>query len=178
MSDELQQSRSLEERVSFLEAEVRTLKDRLSKLEEPKQESLSSQVVQPGLPPTKIESKPSPISVRLISKTFHKGNFRMGDAGNRIDFTFLFQSHLEKDVRAFKGAVIIKDLFDQDILRVTLTHETGLQANGTTTWQGGIKYNQFMATHQRLLTVEQNDIAVSFACENILYTDGSRESFT
>jgi hypothetical protein len=178
MSDELQPPKSLEGRVSFLETELLALKDRLAKLDGSQQESPNLQTVSPSAIPTKAENKPSPISVSMVSKNFHKANLMAGDAGDRIDFTFLFKSLLEKDVRAFKGAVVIKDLFDQDILRVTLMHETGLSAKGTTLWKGGIKYNQFIATHQRLLTVEQIDITVSFVCESIIYADGTRESFT
>ena len=178
MGDELHNTTSLEERVILLETELQTLKDRVSKIEGTEQESPNLQAPTPNIIPPKAESKPSHLSVTLVSKIFHKANLGAGDVGNRIDFTFLFQSHLEKDVRAFKGAVIIKDLFDQDIVRVTLVHETGLPAKGTAVWKGGIKYNQFMATHQRLLTVEQSDITVSFACESMIYSDGTRESFT
>ena len=142
------------------------------------QKIVNLRTVSPNITPKKSESKPSQISVTLVNKVFHKADYSVGDAGDRIDFTFLFQSLLERDVRAFKGAVIFKDLFDQEILRVTLTHETGLPKKGTAVWKGGIQYNQFMETHQRLLTVEKSDITVSFACESIVYADGTRESFT
>jgi len=81
------------------------------------------------------------ISVTMGSKKYHEMNDRTGDVGNRIDFVFVFQSALEKDVRALKGTVVIKDLFDQLIMRLTLSHEAGLPAGGKAEWRGGIKYN-------------------------------------
>ena len=176
MSDNLEQTKSVEERINFLETELQAVKERLSKLEVPSPEDASLRTLSPNKIPAKTEDDASGITVTLVSKTFHKANFSLGDTGDRIDFTFTFQSHLEKDVRAFKGAVVIKDLFDQDILRVTLTHETGLSAKGKAIWKGGIKFNKFLATHTRLLTVEQKDITVIFVCESIIYTDGTRES--
>jgi hypothetical protein len=176
MSEEFQYSKSLEERVSLLEIELKTLKECFLNLVASKQESLDFQIKQQTAV-SENQKKPSPISVTLVNKTFHNANYNLGDAGDRIDFTFVFQSHIDKDVRAFKGVVIIKDLFEQDILRVTLTHETDLKAKGTAVWEGGIQYNQFMETHQRLLTVKQSDILVSFDCESIIYRDGARESF-
>ncbi len=138
----------------------------------------SPQTLGPTIVPPKSESRPSPISVTLVHKAFHKANYSVGDAGDRIDFIFRFQSLLEKDVRAFKGDVLFKDLFDQPILSVTLTYEKGLLKKGTAEWQGGIQFNQFNDSHQRLLTVDPSDMTVSFICESLIYADGTRELLT
>lgn len=172
--DEVNES-SLEKRVALLEASLLTLTARMSNVESALATTSNVQTVVPD-PVPRPEHKPSPISVTLARKTFHEADFRAGDAGNRIDFIFQFHSHLDKDVRAFKGAVIIKDLFDADILKVNLLCETGLPAGGTAVWKGGIQHNQFIATHQRLRTVEQKDMAVSFTCDSLIYLDGTRET--
>jgi hypothetical protein len=176
MSDETQALKTIEERLGSLEIKLQALESRLSKLEQPKQESMKP----PSLPETitseKRESQLSQITVTLVNKRFHKADYGLGDAGDRIDFILLFKSHLKKDVRAFKGAVVIQDLFDQDILRVTLTYEGGIRAEGTAEWRGGIKFNQFLASHQRLLSIEQKDSKVSFELESVIYADGTHES--
>lgn len=132
--------------------------------------------------PTKVPPKPQsqqiPISVTLLHKGFHKANYRAGEAGDMIELTFRFQSLLDRDIRAFKGQAVFKDLFDELILTVNLTHENGLPKMGTADWQGGIQFNQFQESHQRLLSVDSNDMTVAFVCESIIYTDGTRELFT
>ena len=176
MSD-AQETKSIEERVSFLESKLQDLENRLLALEEPQENSAEPQSVALNITPEKTENKKSLISVTLARKTFHKGDYRAGDVGDRIDFNLLFRSDLPKDVRAFKGAVVIKDLFDVEIMRITLTQEAGIRAGGTSEWSGGIKYNQFLPPHQRLLTVDTKDAIASFDLENVIYTDGTRESF-
>ena len=61
MSDELQQAKSLEERISFLEIEMKAVKDRLSKLEVPAQESQIPEALQASIAPAKQESKLFPL---------------------------------------------------------------------------------------------------------------------
>src|SRR6266404_2896897 len=175
MSDEVKEPNPLEERVNFLETKLEELENRLSKLEGLKRGNPLSEPLSVAPTSEKPEKEIAKISVTLVSKTFHKANLLAGDVGDRIDFALLFQNHFERDVRALKGTVIIKDLFDQDILRVALTHELGISANSTSPWKGGIKYNQFLASHQRLLTVEQKDTVVTFALESVIYKDGTRE---
>ena len=152
-----------QDRVNFLETRLKEVEDRLSRLEVLELSYGRSERLSIVNTTEKPENERASISVTLMRKTFHKADLLAGDVGDRIDFALLFHNHLERDVRAFKGAVIIKDLFDQDILRVTLTHELGIKANSTCEWKGGIKYNQFLASHQRLLTVEHKDTAVTFA---------------
>lgn len=62
-------------------------------------------------------------------------------------------------------------------MRITLTHETGIRAGGKAEWKGGIQYNQLLAPHQRLSSVDTKDTIVSFDLESIVCADGTRESF-
>jgi hypothetical protein len=126
-----QGSESIQERVTSLETRLQILEDRLTRLEGAKQGVIDSQTATPRAKPKKEAMEVSPMSVTLVSKDFHKANYAAGDAGDRIDFVLLFKSGLEKDVRAFKGSVVIRDLFDQEVMSLTLTHETGIRAGGT-----------------------------------------------
>ena len=44
-------------------------------------------------------------------------------------------------------------------------------------WRGGIEYNQFMKEHSRLLTVNNEDLQISFILQQVIYRDGTREVF-
>jgi hypothetical protein len=177
MTDEGHESKSLEERVRLLEGRMKEIENRLGGPVTGQQQTPELEPLDRSLAAAAVKDQRPKISVEMIRKSFHQMDILAGDVGQRIDFVFAFHGHLEKDARAFKGAVVIKDLFDQEIVRVILTHEAGLPMNGTTEWVGGMQFNQFMPQHQRLLTVAQNDITVSFDLESIIYTDGTRQAF-
>jgi hypothetical protein len=168
---------SVAARLKFLEDQFCDMESRLAALEGQKQNSPENNQLPVVQAPIANDEKTSSISVSLIRKSFHKANIMAGDAGDRIDFALNFKSNIDKDLRAFKGAIVIKDLFDEVVLRVTLMQETGLAAGGTSLWEGGIQYNQFLPNHQRLLGLDTNDAGVSFEVENLIYSDGTRESF-
>lgn len=167
MPDNEQNLKSLVQRVSLLEARVTELESRFASPEEPTGK----------IKPKQTEVNPPAISIKLLSKTFHRADYNAGDSGDRIELSFEFSNHLQKDIRAFIGTVVFKDLFDRDILRVGVSEEEGVRAGGTTVWRGGIEYNQFMNEHSRLLTVNNEDLQVSFILQQVIYRDGTREVF-
>ena len=107
-------------------------------------------------------------------KRFHPANYGAGDSGDRIHFTLHFQNHLHKAVRAFRALLLSRTCLMSSFWRVTLTHEAGISARGNAVWQGGMEYNQFLASHQRFLSVDLHDMAVFFELESVIYGDGTR----
>ncbi len=162
---------SLENRVGFLEAKVKELELRLSRIENP------AAIATPGAPPESINVPNKQISVTLLNKNFHEADYSAGDSGDRIDFSFQFTNHLTKDIRAFTGAVVFKDLFERIILRMGITDERGIRSGGTSQWKGGMEYNQFTEEHNRLLNIEKNDLIAEFLLKQVIYADGTREAF-
>jgi len=101
------QGQVAEDRVAELEARVAALEEALARLSTPT----------PGValvPPT-TENGVAPILIGLVRKTFLDG------IQDRIQFEFAFTSNLDKPPRAFTGVVVLQDLFERDIMRVTLT---------------------------------------------------------
>ena len=115
---------------------------------------------------------PPPIGARGVTKTFRGGDFQ-----DYIPFEFAFTSNLDSPVRAFTGVVVLQDLFERDIMRVTVTVEEPLQPGGTVTYEGEIEYNQFMDSHQQLGSIAQSDLITIFEVETVIFQDGTRESF-
>src|SRR6266480_2353098 len=89
-----QDSKSMEERISFLESKLRDLEIRLLALEGPQQDNTEPQSVAANMTAEKEESKKSPISVTIVNKKFHKADLMAGDIGDRVDFVLLFKSEL------------------------------------------------------------------------------------
>ncbi len=158
------QGQVAEDRVAELEARVAALEEALARLSTPT----------PGLalevPPT-TENGAATILIGLVSKTFLDG------IQDQIQFEFRFTSRLDNPVRAFTGVVVLQDLFERDIMRVTLTVEEPLRPGGTVTWEGGIRYNQFTGSHQRLRSIAPSDLVTKFELETVIFQDGTRESF-
>ncbi len=159
------QGQVAEDRVAELEARVAALEEALARLSTPT----------PGValvvPPT-TENRVAPILIGLVRKTFFDG------IQDQIQFEFRFTSRLDNPVRAFTGVVVLQDLFERDIMRVTLTVEEPLRPRGTVTYEGGIDYNQFMDSHQRLNSIAPSDLVTKFELEMVIFQDGTRESFS
>lgn len=171
MPENSPQTTALENRVSFLENRIKELELRLARIENP------ATALAPSTPPQPTNVPNKQISVTLLTKNFHQADYDAGDAGDRIDFTFQFTSHLTKDIRAFTGAVIFRDLFERVILRLGITDEHGIRSGGTCQWKGGMEYNQFVEEHTRLLNTGKNDLIVEFLLEQAIYADGTRGIF-
>ena len=125
-------------------------------------------------PATRIGSseRSSPLQIELLTKRLTKRSY-----DDIISLSFRFTSHLDKEIRAFTGIVVFQDLFDRDIMRVNLTVEKRIPPGGTATWEGGVDYNQFISEHQRLASINQDDLKTTFELEMVMYTDGTREEF-
>src|SRR5262245_51111680 len=119
MSENSLQQTSLESRVSLLEAKIKELELRLSQVENP------TATVIPSVPPKSANVQDKRISITLLNKNFHQADYNVGDSGDRIDFSFQFTNHLSKDIRAFTGEVVFKDLFQRVIIRIAITDESG-----------------------------------------------------
>ena len=117
-------------------------------------------------------AQPPPIGARGVTKTFRGGDFQ-----DYMPFEFAFTSNLDSPVRAFTGVVVLQDLFERDIMRVTVTVEEPLQPGGTVTYEGGIEYNQFMDSHKQLRSIARSDLITTFELETVIFQDETRESF-
>jgi len=171
MSENSPFTTSLENRVSLLEAKVKELELKLSRI------ANLATTATPSTPPESINVPNKQISITLINKNFHQADYSAGDSGDRIDFILQFTNHLSKDIRAFTGFVIFKDLFERIILRMGITDERGIRSGVTSQWKGGMGYNQFEEQSTRLLNTGKNDLIVEFLLKQVIYTDGTREAF-
>ncbi len=154
---------SLEHRVAQLEARVRTLEATLAHLTVTDTERPATQ---------RVRANGSPVSVRLISKRFHPGQY-----DSQILFELAFTSALPKAAHAFTGVVVFQDLFDRDIMRVNITVENPVVPGGSVRWSGGVDYNQLTANHQRLRSIPQSGLRTKFELEQVIYQDGTRQRF-
>lgn len=85
---------------------------------------------------------------------------------------------LNKPTRAVKGLLEFTDLFGEVKFRIGLTLNERLEPGRPFTQRGiGFEYNQFMAEHQWMRGTDKADMKVLFRVTNILYADGTAETF-
>jgi hypothetical protein len=165
--DSSEELRILAERINKLELRVTELEQLVSHTSSSPSSKESTSKIEP----------PIMISAEILQKSFHAADYSLGDAGDRIDFAFRFKNHFPKDVRAFEGLMVFRDLFNKVILQINLTNEETVLSGKTVEWRGGIEYNQFMPEHQRLSSINIKDLSIDFVLRNVIFTDGTRESF-
>jgi hypothetical protein len=164
-----QKERTLVERVAALEAKVTELAERLSRLEGPVAREESKRVSAPH----------SPISMALVSKSLVKADSTAGDVSDRINFLFDLTSHLPKDIQGFIGVLVLKDPHNQELLEVELVVDDAVKAKSVFGgWQASIDYDPSLDTHRRLITIDQDDLRVELVVKEVLYADGTRETFS
>jgi Protein of unknown function (DUF2939)/GYF domain 2 len=123
------------------------------------------------------EKMPPPLKIILVSKGFKARNVQAGDYEDDITLQLAFTNVLDKDIRAFDGVITFTDLLDNEILSSKIAINEPLKAGAVLNWNGAIKYNQFMDTHQRLRNEEQKNLKIRFATRKILFLDGAVKEY-
>lgn len=157
-------SASLEERVQVLERKVQELETQIAG----KRASAAA---------VEAATHDSPIEMTLIGKEFEEADLLVGQASDRVMLTLNVRSDLELPVRAFTGLLLLRDLFDREILSVRMTDEDGLLPRQNAQWKGWIGYQEFNESHRRLRHIDGKDLKLEFLVEKIMYADGTRAAF-
>jgi len=111
--------------------------------------------------------------VTPTNKGFREKNIYSGQFEDYILFTFAFQNKGSKDIRAFRGNTAFSDLFGEPIYSTNLTYDEGIKAGQTKTWEGSVKYNQFIEQHSRLKNKNLDALKFVWTAKSILFADGT-----
>jgi hypothetical protein len=160
--------KSIEARVEALEARVRELEQRV---EVPSRAGGAGKIARPSA----VDE--SAITVQLVGKDFYEGDLLTGQVGDRIALELEFTSGLDKALRAFNGVVVLRDLFDQEVIRAGMTCAEELKPRQSARWHGILSYQQFDEKHRRLRSLGVKDLRTDFVMERVMYSDGSRDVF-
>jgi len=109
-----------------------------------------------------------------IKKLFKKANFYRGEIKDRIVIEFIFENKGDKDIKAFKGKTIFKNLFGEAIYDSPLYYDEGLKSKEKKRWIAGIDYNQFKETHNKLASTELENMKFEWIPVGIIFKDGSK----
>jgi len=121
------------------------------------------------------EALQSAIGVRLLNKRFMPSNWQASRYEDQVLLEFEYSNLTEKEIRAFTGTVVFKDIFERPFLRVNLTVDDPIPpGRSTKDTDRGLKTNQFADEHQKLIATDLKDLRVDFEVESILFADGSQ----
>lgn len=109
----------------------------------------------------------------LISKEFHKSDYRKGEYGNKVLTSFSIQNTSLKAVKGFKGAVAFTDMFGDQVMKVRLSVDDPLAAGDVMTWNGKIDINQFENADVKFAQYPPEKLMVSWIPDMFLFADGS-----
>jgi len=118
--------------------------------------------------------KPVFITPNISNKRYEKYKY---DDNIWFDITW-DTSDLKKTTRAVKGVLIFADIFGETKFQIKKTINNSLSPNIPLTETGiGFEYNQFKDSHKWMRSTKLKDMTFKFDVINIIYTDGTSESF-
>ncbi|WP_299215893.1 hypothetical protein [uncultured Dokdonia sp.] len=112
------------------------------------------------------------LGASLTVAMYNKG-FKKYDYQEYLTYDFVFENKSKKDIRAFKGSVSIRDLFDVEIKSINLTVDDKIEAFKILKASYTSDYNQFRDEDTRLRNKDMDDVKIVWTPEKIIFTDGS-----
>jgi hypothetical protein len=112
--------------------------------------------------------------VAPFKKAFHKANIYSGEFRDKISIAFVFENKSDKDIRAFKGTTIFKDLFGEKIKEINLSYDEGIKTGKKIEWYGEIEYNEFISEHRKFRDTELSNMKFEWKPRAIIFADGSK----
>ena len=112
------------------------------------------------------------LSVKLLGKKLVEENYQ-----EFISISLLIKNTLDKEISACQGTLVFSDVLGNVILKTKLKNQKEIKVDETIHWSGGIKYNQFIDEHKKLLNSSKHFLRVKYILETAIYTDGKTEFF-
>lgn len=113
------------------------------------------------------------LSVNLVSKNFTARDFYAGRPSDNLSFSVQQMNKSAKDIRGFKGVFAIKDIFGDELIRISYKSDDVLRAGQSKKEEMGMNYNQFMDSHKKLRSTAMENLRVEWQPEMIMFADGT-----
>lgn len=109
------------------------------------------------------------IEVKLIDKGFYERNYQ-----EYITFSIEIKNTSGRDITALKGILIISDLLDNQLKRISFMYDDGLAKDATTVYEGTIDYNRFDSDAVSIKNKSLDKLRVVWVSEQVLFSDGEK----
>ena len=121
------------------------------------------------------EALQAAVGVRLVDKTYVPSGAQAGRYEDFVVLEFEYANKAGKDIRAFTGTVVFKDIFERPFLRMNLTVDQPVIAGHSIRDKNkSLKTNQFSYEDNKLINTELENLRVGFKVESVLFADGTK----
>jgi hypothetical protein len=114
------------------------------------------------------------LSVTVVNKVFDPKNYDAGQYSDWIGFKYQFQNTGPKDIHAFQGHVIVRDIFGDKIVGITIKFDEGLKVGQTKLETLGHDYNQFSDIDQKINETALGNLKIEWVPVTVLFADGTK----
>lgn len=108
------------------------------------------------------------VKVELVAKHLAPGNYDNGIYEDRIEFQIRFHNISRGNIRAVKGDLVFRDLFDAEIFRIGITMNDPIAPGQFATWSGGFPYNEFDREHAHFVGFKTEDLQLHLDNEKVV----------
>lgn len=123
------------------------------------------------------KSSEKELEKELIVATLLDKAFVESDYTENTTLKISFENISGREIKAFEGIVVLRDLLGNDIKRVRLSDSEPRWIDNKLLWEGTIRYNQFMQDDVRLKGTSIDGLRMTFEIKKILYADGELQEF-
>lgn len=117
----------------------------------------------------KIDSMKNIIAVSLISK-----DNNVNDVTETLNIKFNLHNNTSKDIRAFRGTIIFKNVFGDILKRYLLECNILIAAHQSISYTAQVKYDPFIENDVKLLDINIEDLKFDFEPKLILFDNGNK----
>ncbi|WP_435102301.1 hypothetical protein [Arhodomonas sp. AD133] len=118
------------------------------------------------------------LPVKLVAKEYRDMDLqRSSNPDEHIYLELQMSNALGRDLRAFRGMLVLRDMLGDTITKLRLKDNTPREAGTTWLWRGATGYNPFGERDKALRNASIDNITVSFQLQKVVYADGSSEEF-
>jgi hypothetical protein len=116
------------------------------------------------------------IVVAPFEKSFRKADWRIDreEVSDRIDIAFVFENKSNRNIKAFKGEMVFKDVFGETIEKRDLMYDEGIKAGQKMDWNGSMIYEGVREDQRKFRDTVLDNMKFEWKPKTIIFDDGSK----
>ncbi|MFC5498152.1 hypothetical protein ACFPOE_11450 [Caenimonas terrae] len=119
------------------------------------------------------------VTVALVSKKVAEEHGMSGMLmDRRLEITVAYRNNGTKDIAGVKGALVVSDLFGDELSTFRISNDSTIRVGGSTIWSGGrsLQFNMGQNKDEKFAELPEDKYKVQWEPEVIVFTDGTKLS--
>lgn len=106
------------------------------------------------------------VALEILDKGFYSSTME-----DQITFNMRFTNNTDKDIEGVEGRLVFFDMFGNQIYSSLIRYQEGISAGGSSRYDAGISYNQFIEEDQKLRNTSLEKIDYEWRIDEIVYSE-------